>query len=66
MKSLTFTLSDIEVAYIVGTLRIAFETSDHFSERDQIIIEGLIDKFAARLKFDDDVIARLHAQRRPK
>ena len=63
--SKTFTLSVIEAAYVVGALRVMFETID-LDERDQIVITGLIDKLAAPMSLSAEVIARLTAPRRQK
>jgi hypothetical protein len=63
--SKTFTLSVTEAAYVVGALRVMFETID-LDERDQIVITGLIDKLAAPMSLSAEVIARLTAPRRQK
>jgi len=54
----TFTLSRTEAAYVVGALRVMYETIT-LNERDQIIITGLIDKLAAPMNLSPEVIARL-------
>ena len=64
-KSKTFILSEIEAAYAIGALRIAYEVVD-YEERHQMAITGLIDKLAAPLKLDSEVIARLNQPRRSK
>ena len=64
-KSKTFTLSEIEAAYAIGALRIAYELVD-YEERHQMAITGLIDKLAAPLKLDSEIIDRLNKPRRPK
>jgi len=61
----TFTLTKIEAAYAIGALRIAYELVD-YEERHQMAITGLIDKLAAPLKLDDEIIARLNQPRRRK
>jgi hypothetical protein len=64
-RTRTFTLSQTEAAYVVGALRIMYETAS-LNERDQIIVTGLIDKLAAPMNLSADVIARLNAPRRRK
>ena len=61
----TFKLSEIEAAYAIGALRIAYETVD-YAEHHQMAITGLIDKLAAPLKLDDDILARLNEPWRRK
>ena len=61
----TFTLSEMEAAYAIGALRIAYETVD-YEERHQMAITGLIDKLAAPLKLDGEIIDRLNQPRRRK
>jgi hypothetical protein len=64
MRMLNFTLSDIEASYIVVALRIAYELGD-FEERHKIVMTGLLDKMAAPLDLDEDIIARLLMPGRP-
>jgi hypothetical protein len=64
-KKATFVLSSVEAAYVIAALRIMYETED-LVERDEIVVTGLIDKLAAPLKLDPDILARLEQPRRPK
>ncbi len=60
-STFTLTLSEVEAAYIVAALRIAYELID-FTERDQIIITGLIDKIAAPLALSELVLLLTEAR----
>ena len=64
-KPKTYTLSGTEVAYVVGALRVMYETLD-LREVDQIIVTGLIDKLAAPMNLSPEVLARLTAPGRRK
>jgi hypothetical protein len=60
-----YTLSGTEAAYVVGALRVMYETIS-LNERDQIIVTGLIDKLAAPMNLPPEVLARLTAPGRRK
>ena len=64
-KKATFVISSIEAAYVIAALRLMYETED-LAQRDEIVVTGLIDKLAAPLKLDDEIIARLNQPRRRK
>jgi hypothetical protein len=64
-KRKTYTLSGTEAAYVVGALRVMYETLD-LREVDQIIVTGLIDKLAAPMNLSPEVLARLTAPWRQK
>jgi hypothetical protein len=61
----THTLSGTEAAYVVGALRVMYETVS-LNERDQIIVTGLIDKLAAPMNLSPEVLTALSAPRRKK
>ena len=64
-RSRTYTLSGNEAAYVVGALRLMYETAN-LNEIDQIIVTGLIDKLAAPMNLSPEVLARLTAPGRSK
>ena len=63
--SRTYTLSGNEAAYVVGALRVMYETIS-LNKRDQIIVTGLIDKLAAPMNLSPEVLTRLTAPGRRK